>query len=274
MEKVVFAYIPVIHQGYINFFEKYKGLDLYIMGRDIAFSYRPLEKDIRAVNPELIKIMIERLDYCKDVKVVNLSQLEKLKQFELIMPDEDYMHELHDKYFSNSSVLFDTIFLRWDSDNAVKKHKINPDHMVSGAEFDEMMIKKAYKNVEKSGDWWRQIGALLVKDGELLLSGYNRHVPHPDMPYINGDPRASFKKGIHVELSTAIHSEAMIIAEAAKNGISLDGASMYVTTFPCPPCAKQIAFSGIKKLYYKEGYAMLDGESILKSQGVEIVRVE
>jgi dCMP deaminase len=49
---------------------------------------------------------------------------------------------------------------------------------------------------------------------------------------------------------------------------------MYVTTFPCPPCAKMIAFSGVKKLYYAGGYGVLDGEAIMKSKGVEIIFVD
>ena len=49
---------------------------------------------------------------------------------------------------------------------------------------------------------------------------------------------------------------------------------MYVTVFPCPPCAKLIAYSGIKRLYCGGGYAVLDGEEVLKSNGVEIYFVE
>ena len=49
---------------------------------------------------------------------------------------------------------------------------------------------------------------------------------------------------------------------------------MYVTTFPCPTCAKLIAYSGIKKLYAGGGYAVLDGELVLKAKGVKIIFVE
>jgi dCMP deaminase len=61
---------------------------------------------------------------------------------------------------------------------------------------------------------------------------------------------------------------------AARRGISLEGKSMYVTTFPCPACGKLVAFSGIKNIYFKDGYAMLDSEDILKSQGVGIFQVQ
>ena len=49
---------------------------------------------------------------------------------------------------------------------------------------------------------------------------------------------------------------------------------MIVTDFPCPPCAKLVAYSGIKKLFYLKGYAMLDGERILKDAGVEIIKIK
>ena len=62
--------------------------------------------------------------------------------------------------------------------------------------------------------------------------------------------------------------------ELAKRGIALEGASIYVTTFPCPVCAKSVALSGIKKVYYSKGYSLLDAEDILRAYGVEIVLVK
>ncbi|NCS97095.1 MAG: deoxycytidylate deaminase, partial [Candidatus Pacebacteria bacterium] len=89
----------------------------------------------------------------------------------------------------------------------------------------------------------------------------------------DSDPRNSFHKGEHIELSTAIHAEAALIADAAKKGISLEGTQLYVTTFPCPACAKLIACSGITKLYFSEGYSMLDGEKILNDAGVLLSKI-
>lgn len=275
MNKIVLAYVPVIHQGYIDFFNKYQDLDCYVINRDLAFSYRPLEKDIRAVNPEMIKEFIDTLQIFQQVFIADENTILKIAKSdnEIVMPDEDFSHLLQKKYFSNMEIIYDSIFLRWDKDNAVKKNIINDDHEISRDNFDQRIINLCEEISQKSGDWWRQIGALIVKNKIIILSGYNHHVPNEQMPYINGDPRASFSKGVNLELSTAIHGEAFLIAQAAKKGISLKGTSIYTTTFPCPPCAKLIAYSGIKKLYYNEGYSMLDGESILKSQGVEIIRV-
>jgi len=54
----------------------------------------------------------------------------------------------------------------------------------------------------------------------------------------------------------------------------LSGADFYVTVFPCPDCTKLIAFSGVKRLFFKGGHASLDGVDILKAKGVEIIKVE
>ena len=99
-------------------------------------------------------------------------------------------------------------------------------------------------------------------------------MPSPHSPYADGDPRNTLHKGIGTDIATAIHSEARLIAEAARKGLSLEGATLYVTIFPCSLCTKQIAFSGIKKIYYSGGYQMLDQEIVLRSKGVEIIFVD
>ena len=78
---------------------------------------------------------------------------------------------------------------------------------------------------------------------------------------------------MHLELSTAMHAEARLIAAAARSGRSTQVAELYVTDFPCPPCAKLIAAGGITRVYYRTGYAVLDGEDVLGAAGVEIVKI-
>ena len=63
------------------------------------------------------------------------------------------------------------------------------------------------------------------------------------------------------------------VADAARAGTSTAGAVMYVTDFPCPPCAKLIAGAGVKKLYFRSGYAVLDGREVLEAAGVELRQV-
>jgi len=60
---------------------------------------------------------------------------------------------------------------------------------------------------------------------------------------------------------------------AAKQGISLNGTILYVTHFPCPACAKSIALSGIKKVIYSRGSSVFDGSRVMRSKGVELVKI-
>jgi dCMP deaminase len=151
---------------------------------------------------------------------------------------------------------------------------VSPDRIISTDQFDKEVISLATKAAEKSSDWWRQVGAAIVKDKRILLLGCNKHVPSDLSMDVYGDPRSSFDAGIRFDLSTAIHGEASLIARAAREGISLNGTSIYATTFPCPGCAKLIVEAGINKVYYAKGYSLLDAENVLKSGNVEIVMVK
>lgn len=276
MKKVAIVYVPVLHEGYRRFFEKYHDVELFIFGSEMIKKFDYLYKEVRALKPEQMKKAIESLRVVRNVEVLDLEGLKKLQNedIELVMPNEDIMHELAEEYFAGKKAFFDDIFLRWDKHNTVQKKPVNLDQKISQEEFDRKMMKMAYGEATKSSDWWRRMGAIIIKDGKIIISTRNRHVPSDHTPYANGDPRNAFHKGMHLDLSTVIHAEAGAIAQAARQGFSLEGAEMYTGTFPCPPCAKMIAYSGIKKLYYREGYGVLDGEDILKSQGVEIVFVD
>lgn len=276
MKKIILAYIPVLHEGYRRFLATYQDADLFIFGPELMAEFSQLAKEIRQLDPELVRKSILSWGIIKNVSIANKKEIQKIKDGadEIIMPDEDITWELKKKYFSGKKIIFDTIFLRWNKHNTTKEAEVHFDRKVSREAFDKEMILLADQEGQKSSDWWRRIGSVVVKNGKIILSAHNKHVPSEYTPYVDGDPRSNFHKGDHLELSTAIHSEAAAIAEAAKRGISLEEASIYVTTFPCSPCAKLIAYSGIKKIYYNIGYGVLDGESVLKSHGVEIIFVD
>ncbi len=190
------------------------------------------------------------------------------------MPDEDITRELKEKYFSDAVVSFAPVFLRWEKQISQTELVIAPDRIISTDEADRELVKAAVAEAAKSSDWWRQVGAVAVRDGKILFSGYNRHMPSDMSMDAYGDPRSSFDAGIRIDLSTAIHGEASLIAKAAKEGVALKGASLYVSTFPCPACAKLIVDAGIEKVFYLKGYSLLDAENILKSADIEIVMVK
>ncbi|MDE2038239.1 MAG: deoxycytidylate deaminase [Patescibacteria group bacterium] len=274
---VILAYVPVLHEGYRRFFERHQeARSLYLLGTGVTAEYKALTKDIRALDPALVAESLAAWKRFDRIEVADEAALKELAASgaKIVMPDEEVMRDIRDRLFSRADVELDRIFLRWDKHKSFENRPVEADQTVSADRGDQEMIRLLKKEAEKSSDIWRQIGAAIVKDGAVLDMLHNHAVPSEHMPYVEGDPRSDFSKGVNIELSTSFHAEARLIAEAARRGQSLEGASMYATTFPCPACAKLIAYSGIKKLYYADGYGVLDGERILKSRGVEIVFVK
>jgi len=275
--RTLVAYVPVLHEGYLRFFNKHEGpKELFIFGPDFIEHDRELSRDIRQLAPNHMQKALESLGIFERVGVLGLANVKDLnqKEREIILPDEEVSRELAHTHFPDARVSFDPIFLRWDKHNALAEKPVIPEERVTHEEFHRRIMTEAQKAALQSSDNWRQVGGVIVKDGEVILTAFNKHVPSEHAPYISGDPRNNFRRGLHIEISSAFHAEAALIAEAARRGISIEGTSMYATVFPCPPCAKLIAHSGIQTLYCAGGYGVLDGEDILKAKGVNIVFVE
>jgi dCMP deaminase len=276
-DKVLISYIPVLHEGYYKLFTNHPDVkQLLIFGEDIISEFPHLDRDIRRILPKLIKKAIESWNIFDSVEILTKDKIKEIAKSgtPIVVSDDDLTEELVSKYFKNNKAEKDTIFLRWDKKTSIVEMAVNPDGKISSEEFDKKMIAMCKEEAKQAKDWWRRIGVIAMKDGKILHRMHNTYVPVDQIANVEGDPRGNFKSGIHLESSLAFHAEAGIVAWAAKEGISLKGAVIYAETFPCPPCAKQLAYAGISKLYYRTGYKVLDAERILKSQGVEIIFVE
>jgi len=276
MEPILIAYIPVLHEGYRRLFAKHpEARELCLFGDDVIASFEHLAKDIRKLDPKLVRDAIDAWHVFDRVTLLDANRIAQLQTAHapLIVPDDDLTTELVQNYFGNNPVERDTIFLRWDKKKSIEPTKISPDVVTSESDIDQEFMAIAQTEGQHSRDWWRRIGALAVKDGKILLRAHNVYLPSDQIANDEGDPRSNFHGGVHLESSLALHAEAALVAQAAKEGISLSGADIYADTFPCPPCAKQLAYSGIRRLYYRNGYGVLDGERILRSHGVEIIFV-
>ncbi len=274
--KAVIAYIPALHAGYKKLFEQNRGTILYIAGQTIIDSFRPIQKDIRALDPQSIKKAIESWNIFSSIEIIQIDGLQSLNNADqdIVMPDEDISHELAHNHLKQANIQFSPIFLRWDRRKSNATDEVTADLTISNEDFDKAAMNNAYKESKKSSDIWRRVGAVLLKDGKVVSVAHNQSTPTLHSASTLGDPRNNYNKGTDIDKSIFIHAEAKLIAEAAKNGTKLDGTDMYVTTFPCPTCAKLIAFSGVKKLLFVEGYAMLDGENLLKTHGVRLIKVD
>jgi dCMP deaminase len=94
----------------------------------------------------------------------------------------------------------------------------------------------------------KHVGALLVRDKTILSTGYNgsiRGLPHCD------EVGHMMENGHCV---ATVHAEANAIIQAAKNGVGIQGATIYTTASPCWPCFKLIANSGCERIVFGEFY--------------------
>ncbi|MHA1931567.1 MAG: deoxycytidylate deaminase [Promethearchaeota archaeon] len=101
----------------------------------------------------------------------------------------------------------------------------------------------------------RKVGAVLVKDGHILSTGYNG----APSGFTHCTPETCLRKSLNPgekpELCRGVHAEINCIIQAAIHGTAIDGnTSLFTTTFPCMSCLKLIINAKIRKLIYKEEY--------------------
>jgi dCMP deaminase len=109
-----------------------------------------------------------------------------------------------------------------------------------------------------------QVGAVIVKDGNIISFGYN------------GTPsgRPNKCEENNVTFPYVLHAESNAITKACKSPISTEGATMYLTHSCCLECAKLIIQSGIKKVYYLKDYRDNSGIKLLRDCDIDVSRVD
>ncbi|MBN1381589.1 MAG: cytidine/deoxycytidylate deaminase family protein [Deltaproteobacteria bacterium] len=122
--------------------------------------------------------------------------------------------------------------------------------------WDEYFMDIAQLVAKRSTCLRRSVGAVLVKDKRVLATGYNgvpsgiRHCSEV------GCLRAqqNIPSGERVELCRGLHAEQNAIIQAALHGVSVNGAVIYTTLYPCIICTKMLINAGIVHVFYREGY--------------------
>ncbi len=273
MKKVVLAYVPVVSRAHVEFFKKHN-LPIYVLAKVFLQEFSIIARDMRAVEPDQAVAMARSLGF--EASLLDQDALASLsgENCRFIMPIDEIMDEFAERYLAGRQVERVNIWLRWNKIMATAEKEPAPDSVISSGEFDREMMNLALSVAQKSPDWWRQIGAILVKDGKPVVTAYNHPEPDDFAQYVDGDPRSNFNwGGDHIHLCSTTHGEIGVIAGAAARGVCTMGVKLYVTTFPCPPCARAIVTAGVSEVFYKDGYSQMDAEAILKEKGVKITLV-
>lgn len=123
----------------------------------------------------------------------------------------------------------------------------------------------------------RQVGAVIIKDKQIIATGYNGAptgaIHCTDIGYCERRLRG-IPSGQGLELCRAGHAEANAINQCAKHGTSCNGATLYVTTQPCVFCCIHLIQAGIKKVIFKGEYPTGLGLQLLKEANIEYLKYE
>jgi len=110
--------------------------------------------------------------------------------------------------------------------------------------FDQMFKKILLATAERSPCHRLQVGCVLVKNKRIISQGYNGFLP--------GAAHKSVVRNNHEQAT--VHAEQNAICDCAKRGVSCEGATAYITHYPCIICTRLLLASGIKDIKYLEDY--------------------
>jgi len=119
----------------------------------------------------------------------------------------------------------------------------------------------------------RQVGAVMVKDRQILSTGYNGSpsgLLHCDEI---GCLRQSLSvpSGERMEICRAVHAEQNALIQAAKHGVAIDGADLYCTHQPCVQCTKMMINVGIRRVVYIHSYLDPLADVMARESGLELI---
>jgi dCMP deaminase len=142
---------------------------------------------------------------------------------------------------------------------------IKYDNAEKQLRYDRAYLRMALEWAKLSHCQRRQVGAIVVKEGQIIADGYN------------GTP-SGFENCCEDEEGLTqwyvLHAEANAISKVARSTQTCENATLYITLSPCKECSKLIHQSGIKRVVYQQGYRDTSGLDFLLKAGVEVHQIE
>ena len=143
--------------------------------------------------------------------------------------------------------------------------------------WDQYFMTITQQVAERSTCQRAKVGAVIVRDRNILATGYNgapAGMPHCTdsgcLIYESKTPNGDIEQNCF----RTIHAEINAIAQAAKNGSNIKDSSIYVTHTPCIHCLKVLVNTGIRSVFYEKPYKIHTLEEILRNTRVEMEKVD
>lgn len=138
----------------------------------------------------------------------------------------------------------------------------------------ETFMRIAFEVATESKAVKRKVGAVIVKDNNIIALGYNGTPSGFDNCCEDEILTDLDKSGKALVTKTEVlHAESNAISKCARSTYSSEGSELYTTTSPCVECAKLIIQAGITKVYWHDEYRSEDGINLLRQANIEVERV-
>lgn len=141
--------------------------------------------------------------------------------------------------------------------------------------LDNYFLNIAYVVSTRSTCLRNEVGAVIVRDKQILATGYNGSPAGTTHCLDVGCIRIQegIPSGTRHERCRAVHAEQNAIIQAAVHGVSVYGATLYCTHQPCILCAKMIVNAGIKRVVFEKSYPDTDSIDLFTEAGIDFERV-
>jgi dCMP deaminase len=138
--------------------------------------------------------------------------------------------------------------------------------------WDEYFMDIARLVARRSTCLRRKVGAVMVKEKNILATGYNGTPSGITHCVETGCLREQMKvpSGERHELCRGLHAEQNAIIQAARHGVNIAGATLYCTNSPCIICTKMLINAGVQQVIYLEGYPDKLSLDMLHESGITV----
>lgn len=145
-------------------------------------------------------------------------------------------------------------------------------------DWDSYFMGVAHAVKERASCSRRKAGAIIVKEKQIISTGYNgtpagvKNCNEGGCERCNS-PEEKYPRGTNLDKCACCHAEENAIVQAARHGMNTGGATLYTTFTACTQCAKMIINAGIKRVVAENEYPDDLGTKLLKEAGVELARM-
>lgn len=146
---------------------------------------------------------------------------------------------------------------------------------ISRESWDHYFMRLAFTISERATCRRRNVGAIIVKNKQILTTGFNGACSGVKDCLELGCLKDELKipSGQGAEICRAVHAEQNAIIQGALHGVSVEGATIYCTHSPCGLCAKMIVNAKIKRCVCSEIYSETTFKDLFNEAGIEFVHI-